>query len=348
MTIVERHLTNSAYGKRAATPAPVALACIHITGNARTAAYTDLHAAADAERDYANRAGSSGPSAHYYVARDGWAIEAINPNLYWAWSNGDIKEPNTDNPGIRRVLAKFRDQDLNINRAYWLEFENVGYGPDGYPITRAQKQFCAERIAAMAKLRGMKVNRETVHGHWEINGVDRRSCPGPYKNREELLGDIIARANAILNPPAPAPAPAQEDDMPALTSYIPGQVAEIGTPQANVRSAPSISATTLVRTLAAPETWIVTGWVKGELDPDTGSDAWLVRWGPDKHWEYTAKGNVTKGPAPAADTTPVSQAELDAEKAKTAAALKRVSAIKGKVATLAASVAAAAADIADD
>ncbi|MBI2776806.1 MAG: N-acetylmuramoyl-L-alanine amidase [Chloroflexi bacterium] len=131
MTTVTATLTNKAYGypTRGASrriKAPI-LACIHITGNRHTAANPDRHQAARDERNYANRPGSNGPSAHYYVARDGWAIEAIDPAKYAAWSNGDVASPNTANAGIAKVLA-LRTKGYNANEAYWLEFECVGYG----------------------------------------------------------------------------------------------------------------------------------------------------------------------------------------------------------------------------
>ncbi|HSW41779.1 MAG TPA: N-acetylmuramoyl-L-alanine amidase [Patescibacteria group bacterium] len=203
MSTVTALLTNKAYGypTRGAArriKAPI-LACIHITGNRRTAANPDRHQAARDERNYANRAGSNGPSAHYYVARDGWAIEAIDAGRYAAWSNGDVASPNSANAGIATVLA-LRAQGYNANEAYWLEFECVGHG-SRYPITRAQRQFCAARIAALAKATGLPVNRATVHGHSDLNSVNRASCPCPRASREAFLGDVIARANAILRPP---------------------------------------------------------------------------------------------------------------------------------------------------
>jgi LysM repeat protein len=196
-------LTNKAYGypTRGAPrriKAPI-LASIHITGNRRTAANPDRHQAARDERNYANRAGSNGPSAHYYVARDGWAIVAIDPARYPAWSNGDVASPNAANAGVAKVLA-LRAKGYNANEAYWLEFECVGYGST-YPITKAQKKFCATRIAAMAKATGLPINRATVHGHSDLNSVSRASCPCPKASREAYLGDVIARANAILRPP---------------------------------------------------------------------------------------------------------------------------------------------------
>jgi len=199
------HLTNTAYGfprGRARRIKPVALACIHITGNSRTAAMTDLHAAAQAERNYANRGGSHGPSAHEYIARDGWAIEAIDPLRYAAWSNGDVNAPHTSNPGVARAVA-FRARGYNVNEAYWYEAECIGYGT-AKPVTAAQKQHLAGRIAALSKASGLRVNRETVHGHWEINGVDRASCPCPPSQHESFLRDVIARANAILTPAIPS------------------------------------------------------------------------------------------------------------------------------------------------
>jgi LysM repeat protein len=203
VSTVTAHLTNKAYGypTRGAgrRVKPPILACIHITGNRRTAANPDRHQAARDERTYANRTGSTGPSAHYYVARDGWAIEAIDPARHAAWSNGDVASPNTANAGIGKVLA-LRAKDYNANEAYWLEIECVGYGST-YPITKAQRQFCASRIAAMARATGLPINRTTVHGHSDLNSVTRASCPCPRASREAFLADVIARANAILRPP---------------------------------------------------------------------------------------------------------------------------------------------------
>lgn len=201
MEIEVRHLTNNAYGfptrGAARRVAPVALACIHITANPNTARNPNLHEAALDERNYANRAGSTGPSAHYYVARDGWAVEAVDPVRFAAWSNGDVKDPNTANPGIQAVLAlRASMPDGNANEGYVLEIENVGYRP-GYPITEAQKQACAGLIARESKRTGLPINRTTVHGHWEINGVDRVGCPSTAANHESFLYDIVNRANAL-------------------------------------------------------------------------------------------------------------------------------------------------------
>lgn len=103
-------------------------------------------------------------------------------------------------------------------------------------------------------------------------------------------------------------APATGGDMPTPTSYIPGHVATIK-PTANVRVAPLLTAAVL-RAVTTTERWVVTCWVKGDVDPDGGSDQWLSRWANGR-WEYTAKSNASAGPtAPATDCAPAVAAAL--------------------------------------
>lgn len=206
--IVRKPLTNSAFGfprGQRRRVAPVALACIHITGNRRTSLMDeeDPGSGARAEWSHANRDKSPGPSAHLYVARDGSAIQAINPTRFAAWSNGDVTQPDVDNPGIARVL-RFRAKDFNANEAYWEEIECVGAGK--FPLTKHQVETCARRIARRSQLSGLPINRNTVHGHWQINGVNRQNCPAPKKVHEARLQQIIDRAQAIaasVGPPGP-------------------------------------------------------------------------------------------------------------------------------------------------
>lgn len=94
--------------------------------------------------------------------------------------------------------------------------------------------------------------------------------------------------------------PVVEEDM-VLTGYTPGYKATVK-PTANVRWAPKLDASVLIRAVASPgEEWVLTGTVKGDVDPDGGSDQWYVRWFNNR-WEYTAKSNVLTAPvAPGVD-----------------------------------------------
>lgn len=118
---------------------------------------------------------------------------------------------------------------------------------------------------------------------------------------------LVASPPIVTPPPDPTPPPAGDTPMPDITTYIPGYDAVIKT-KANVRSSAMLVSTNLIRTVTAPETWDVTGWVTGAVDPDGGSDQWLTRWSNGR-WEYTAKSNVVSlippagAPAPAPDCT---------------------------------------------
>ncbi len=108
----------------------------------------------------------------------------------------------------------------------------------------------------------------------------------------------------------------EDPNMPTLTAYIPGQVATVK-PTANVRPAPRLDAPKL-RVVDTAETWVVTGWVRGDVDPEGGSDQWVCRWAAGR-WEYTAKSNLSAGPAPAPD--PTNRTDADVTNAAKAAAL---------------------------
>ena len=101
MTAITALLTNKAYGypTRGARRRrkPTILACLHQTANAT--------ATAIGETNYANRAGSPGPSATAYIDRDGTIVRDIDPVAYAAWSQGDVASPNTKNPTVAAAVA---------------------------------------------------------------------------------------------------------------------------------------------------------------------------------------------------------------------------------------------------
>jgi len=173
------------------------------------------------------------------------------------------------------------------------DFREIIYSPDGERVLRGDRQ----RGYASAPRPGEADASHLTHTHISFyrdsEDRDKRPVFAPY----------------FATPPQP------EDDMPDISTYVPGQVATIGDPTgpANVRSAPSLTAS-LLRAIpkGQTETWTVTGWVKGE--PSGGSDQWLTRWATGR-WEYTAKGNV-RAIAPPPDTTPFAQADLDAAYAR--------------------------------
>ncbi len=191
MTTTTALLTNKAYGyptrgaKRRRKP--TILACLHQTANAKATAMQ--------ERTYANRAGSTGPSATAYIGRDGTIVRAIDPVKYAAWSQGGIASPNTRIPTVAAAVAS----GVNMNEWVYESIECSGAGPE--PYTDAQFESVAQLIAAASRALGLPVNRSTVVTHADINSVSRRSDPWPPATREARVKRVIARANAILRPP---------------------------------------------------------------------------------------------------------------------------------------------------
>lgn len=220
--LVDKRLTNGAYGfgsTKTRRIKPVILAVAHITGNSRTAAYSDQAKAVLAEWTYANRSGSKGPSSALYIGRHGRGYRAIDWRRYAQWSNGDVNRPDTDNAGIRRALA-LRARGYNLNEACGIEAELLGYG-SAYPVLGGELDTFAEEIARAARywqshfegflgVKGEAIIRPTtVVGHFQINSVDRRCCPGC--NGPALIAQLIDRSRAwyrkLYVTPAPAPTP---------------------------------------------------------------------------------------------------------------------------------------------
>lgn len=177
-----------------------------------------------------------------------------------------------------RLFSKILVARARSNAAGTGDMREIIYSPDGATVLRWDRQ----RGFASAPRPGEADDTHLTHTHvsWyrDAESRDHTTAFRPYFE-----------------------APATGDDMPTLSSYIPGQVATVK-PTANVRSASKLAAP-ILRVVSTAETWTVTGWETGDVDPDGGSNQWITRWAAGK-WEYTAKSNLTSGPtAPATAPT---------------------------------------------
>jgi hypothetical protein len=200
-------LTNTAYGYPRGSVRrikPLLLACIHITSNQNNLGEN----AATNERNYANRADSNGPSAHYYLNRDGSGVKAIEPVKYAAWSNGDVNTPNTAIFGYKILKNMYLDNGYNANEAFLLEIENCGYG-SSYPITRAQKETMAYLLATFSLSQDIPISRDTVWAHSDLNSATRANCPIAKASKEAFLTEIINLAEEYKKEIIVAPYKAQ-------------------------------------------------------------------------------------------------------------------------------------------
>ena len=173
-----------------------------------------------------------------------------------------------------RTFSKWLVSQAQANADGTRDIREIIYSPDGVRVFGWSR----ENGVASAPILGYGDSTHVTHTHVSF-----------YRDAEK-------RDHTTAFRPYFAAAPTG-DTMPTLTTYLPGYVATVKK-TANVRVAPALKAT-ILRVVSTPESWIVTGWVKGDVDPDGGSDQWLTRWSAGQ-WEYTAKSNVTTGPtAPA-------------------------------------------------
>lgn len=110
----------------------------------------------------------------------------------------------------------------------------------------------------------------------------------------------------------------QEEDMPTLTTYVPGSTANVKG-ESNIRSAPVPTATNKLRTVpkGTKEAVVLTGTVKGSVDPANGSDVWYVWW-KNARWEYTAKDNIVDVQPPVGADCSVQEATIQVQAAEIA------------------------------
>lgn len=164
---------------------PTILLVVHITGNSRLPS-------ALGEAQYSNRDGS-GASFTFVTDRDGSIVQCLDPETETPWTNGDINRPNTSIPTVKAMVGS----RYSPNEFCFATCENVGYEPNGHPITDKQKATLARLVAWASEKSGLPINRNTVIGHKDINSVTRSNCP-TSGDIDKFLAGIIADAKAIV------------------------------------------------------------------------------------------------------------------------------------------------------
>jgi len=191
--------------------------------------------------------------------------------------------------GHLRTFSIWLVDQARHNKPGTSDLREIIYSPDGKTVLRWDRQ----RGFASAPRAGEADDTHLTHTHvsW-------------YRDAEHRDHTVAFR------PYFAAPTIPTGDTMPNLTTYLPGYLATIKK-TSNIRSAPSLSGPLIRTGIPAPESWVVTGWVTGEVDPADGSNLWLTRWNAGA-WEYTAHSNVSAGPtAPVGDCSAAVKAATD-------------------------------------
>lgn len=188
---------------------PTILAVIHITANPG-----DPIATAEGELAWRINDTDNQNSATAFINRDGSLWQGLLPTTQVSWANGWVRSWDTNNA---RIDAAARS-GYNMNEWVDSTLENVGR-PVDLPMTDAQIDTNAAWIAWRSKVTGITVSRETVVGHYQIDGEQRVNCPAIPEERG-VIDQIIERARFILNPAAPTPTE-DEVDFSLATHQIP-------------------------------------------------------------------------------------------------------------------------------
>lgn len=137
-------------------------------------------------------------SATFFVNRDGSVRQALGDPLHMApWANGDVQQPDLGNPRIADAVRA----GVNPNLRTLVAIENVAFdiaGTGDAPITPAQEYADAAIIRYFHARAGIPVSRETVIGHYQINGTDRPNCPAVDKS---VIDRIVALAGGTQEDP---------------------------------------------------------------------------------------------------------------------------------------------------
>jgi len=235
-----------------------------------------------------------------------------------AWCNGDCQQ--TQYPGQPSNFDNWYGHKGHNERTVSIEHEDQGGSSDatkkgivtedillaGIELDRlmlsgdlAAIRAAGIRIrdsATAAALGNVTPGQKTLIDHHDIAGKLKPYCWKPWQ--ADTTGFPRTRYIAAMTQ-------VTEDDMPALVPPdILGFTATVKAVR-NVRAGPKLTAA-IIRTTSAIETWQAIGWVKGDVDPEDGSNLWLMR--SNGQYEYTSHANLASQPA---DLTPYSQAQLE-------------------------------------
>ncbi len=130
-------------------------------------------------------------TATYYVDPDGDAVHAVDGTKYASWCAGVLNAPDTTNAGVATIV-EHNKAGFNPNECAWEQIECVGIGTE--PWTDAQFSTAAGIIAARSKSSGLPINRTTVLAHRDLDTVNRPSDPWPAAIREARMAKLISLA----------------------------------------------------------------------------------------------------------------------------------------------------------
>lgn len=121
---------------------------------------------------------ASGVSANYVIMESGEIVELVNPEAGAqgaAWANGAVQEPDMTNA----LIAGWMRAGTNPNlRTVSIEHAGETSAGRGGSLTPAQIAATVRLTAWLCQRFGIPPDQDHILGHYQVNLVTRRNCPG--------------------------------------------------------------------------------------------------------------------------------------------------------------------------
>lgn len=135
-------------------------------------------------------------AAHFIIETDGYIFCSVNPYASrGAWANGVVTTWNRGNARLATTIAN----GINLNRQT-ISIEHVAATDAmvaGGNMPLAQLAASQALVLQLARDFAIPLTREGIIGHWEIDLVNRKFCPGVI-NLDEYVRRIAKAVNSII------------------------------------------------------------------------------------------------------------------------------------------------------
>ena len=135
---------------------------------------------------------SSQASSHFVISRKGEITQLVDIRES-AWTNGTSVDPKKNNHYSKSSLKTVRDRKTSANY-YTVTIEHEGFSNQGQgKLTDAQFEATVwlhrHIVAEIKRIYGIdiKIDREHIIGHYQIDPIRKPNCPGKNFQWNELL-----------------------------------------------------------------------------------------------------------------------------------------------------------------
>lgn len=156
-------------------------------------------------------------STHFGVAKDGRIWQWVSVQNA-AFANGDVTTYDASIPWLVQAIKN----GVNVNYLT-VGIEHEGQPGDGLSETQYQASLWLQ--TKLVREWGIKISRQTIIGHYQIDGEGRKNCPGSKFPWQRLINDLLASSSGAFPPPIVIPPATATPDFKSNGFWVRGEVA---------------------------------------------------------------------------------------------------------------------------